>query len=122
MSSRVCHICGTEVGARESCPTCLKNFDSRRSATAMTIDERVVELEAICDVIEIPFDKIHQRIEELVGRPVWTHEIGWPELLVEEIRSQKPASFEDVLAKVPPHVGVIIVKLSRDETDKEGDR
>ena len=114
MNTRVCHICGTEVGARESCPTCLRNFDSRRSATAMTIDERVVELEAICGVVEIPFDKIHQRIEELVGRPVWTHEIGWPELLVEEIRSQKPASFEDVLAKVPTDKRVIVVMREKE--------
>ena len=35
------------------------------------------------------FSDLHKRIEELVGRPVWTHEIVFPELLYEEIRSGK---------------------------------
>lgn len=34
---------------------------------------------------EIEFSKIHKRLEELVGRPVWTHEFGlnWDGLIQE---------------------------------------
>ncbi|TET25239.1 MAG: hypothetical protein E3J76_01585 [Candidatus Aminicenantes bacterium] len=35
------------------------------------------------------FSDLHKRIEELVGRPVFTHEIAFPDLLYEEIKSGK---------------------------------
>lgn len=41
----------------------------------MTVAERLAEFDS-WRVVEIPFEKIHQRIEELVGGPVWTHQMG----------------------------------------------
>lgn len=38
------------------------------------------------------FSDLHKRIEELVGRPVWTHEMAFPAMLYEEIRTGKKGS------------------------------
>lgn len=33
---------------------------------------------------------VHKKLEEIMGRPVWTHEMGYPEMLIEELRHGKP--------------------------------
>lgn len=84
---RTCSRCGTETS--EECPSCLDWFENHRPDPAtMAPDERAAEMES-WKTVEISFDKIHQRIEELVGRPVWTHEMGlnWKGL-VEEVRNR----------------------------------
>lgn len=98
---RICHICGTVC--TDACPTCTAAFKHRRDATTMTAEERAVELESLVGVLEIDFDKLHQRITELVGRDVWTHELAHPENLVAEIRRGVPASIGDVLDQFAEH-------------------
>ncbi len=84
--TRICHICGTETGAKASCPTCVAAFSDRPPVLLMTIDERRTELAQWLGVLEIPFDLVHERIEELVGRPVQAYEMASPRSLVREIR------------------------------------
>ena len=72
--TRTCHICGTVTNTW--CPTCEAKFSSRRATVEMTGKERVAELALLLGPLEMHFSLVHQRIEELVGRPVWTHEIG----------------------------------------------
>jgi len=100
MSIRTCHICGTEELTGE-CPKCRENFESRQAADSMSIKDRVAELRLLSGPLEIEFDLVHQRIEELVGRPVWTHELANFEQLVDEVRSGETATFADVMGKVP---------------------
>jgi len=81
------------------CPRCAHEFQNRRPAAEMTGEERAVEMQT-WDHAVIDFGDIHQRIEELVGRSVWTHEMGsngWPRLL-EEARTWKHP--DDLLAHV----------------------
>lgn len=81
------------------CYICTKAWNARRTAAEMTGDERASEMQT-WDHAVIDFGKIHQRIEELVGRSVWTHEMGssgWPRLL-EEARTWKHP--DDLLAHV----------------------
>lgn len=67
----------------------------------MTPLERVNELNRWMACVTIPFDNIHKRIEELVGRSVWTHELALPDQLRAEIFGEiAPASMEDVLGKI----------------------
>ena len=65
-----------------------------RPVSDMTRDERVAEFQhwtGTDTVLTVEFSKWHKRIEELVGRPVWTHELGTQgcEWLLEEVRSGK---------------------------------
>lgn len=58
-----------------ACPECVAIME--RPVSEMTGDERAAELNHWGDtVLTVEFDKLHKRIEELVGRPVWTHELG----------------------------------------------
>jgi hypothetical protein len=75
------------------CIDCMEDFRNRRPASEMTSEERAVALENISPILTIPFSDLQQRIEELTGRPVWTHELGTGglERLAAEVRSNVEA-------------------------------
>ena len=116
MANRKCHFCQTECEDGKPCPTCVAAFPTRRPVISMTVKERLAELKLWFGVAEIDFQMIHQRIEELVGRPVWTHELAAPELLYAELTSGAPATFEEVVEKFPAELPVIILN-----TEEQGD-
>jgi hypothetical protein len=95
--TRTCHICGTITDTW--CPTCIMAYPNRRIAHEMTGDERAAEMEMWRGNLEIPFDLLHERIEELVGRPVWTHEMAKFEELIEEARTWNHIGMGEVLDK-----------------------
>jgi hypothetical protein len=95
------------------CAGCVADFEGRRHADDMTGDERAAEFERWCGILTIPFDKLHQRIEELVGRPVFTHELAGHaavSLLIEEARTRDHPSWQEIKEKIPAHVEVIEVQ------------
>jgi hypothetical protein len=81
----------------------------------MTPEERLAEFRSPGAILEIDWPKVHQRIEELVGRPVWTHELGTGGMayLEHEILTGHHPSMEGVLAKLPADKPVIVVGSSR---------
>lgn len=95
---RICHMCGDECVSY--CDRCVEAFETRTPVSKMTVDQRIAELVALSGPVEIPFPSIHKRIEELVGRPVWTHELGYFDSLVAEVRSGSRASLSDVIDKI----------------------
>jgi ferredoxin len=108
VSERVCTRCGTRCV--EACPTCTAEWEDRSDAASMSPEERVAEFESWGSVLEIDFPKLHKRIEELVGRPVWTHELARPELLRHEILTGDHPTLEGVMAKLPADKPVIVVE------------
>ena len=87
---RSCHIHETSCEDNQSCPDCVESYEALPDADTMTGDERATELEAWCGPLEIEFSLVHKRIQELVGRPVWTHEMGTSGMprLMEEARTR----------------------------------
>jgi hypothetical protein len=83
----------------------------------MNPDERAAALDALPERLEIEFAKIHQRVEELVGRPVFTHEMGTEgmQYLRHEILTGHQPDLEGVLAKLP-HDKMVVPVLAADET------
>ena len=64
-----------EVGETKGCKLCLRLLEV--DVATLTGGERAAELDSwLNNRTTIPFDLIHQRIEALVGRPVFTHEMG----------------------------------------------
>ena len=60
----------------------------------------------------LTFSDVHRRIEELAGRPVWTHELAMPESIVAEILSGEHPTMERIIEKMKelnPDVPVIVV-------------
>lgn len=104
MTTRVCHLHGTTVEASASCPDCLAWYETKPDAASMTPDERAAEMERWGGVLEIEFSLVHQRIEELVGRSVWTHEMGsrnYPALIEEARNRPGSISVDELLEKLP---------------------
>lgn len=69
----------------KGCPDCLAFLASPTDPAQMTGVERRAELDRWGKILTAPFDQVHERIEALVGRSVWTHEMGvtWDALLDE---------------------------------------
>lgn len=107
----VCDKHGSTVQGGTCCPDCVEAFANRRDAKTMTPQERADEFRWWGSILTIPFGDLQQRIEELVGRSVWTHELASPDRLIQEIERQQPASFSDVLGKIPDHVQTIVVAV-----------
>jgi len=97
---RVCHICGTITDT--FCPICTENFASRRPAKEMTIEEKIEEIEMWMGPLEIDFGLVHQRLEELFGRPVWTHEIADIWNMIKQLREKGSADYVPLEKFVPP--------------------
>ena len=110
MPERTCSRCGHLAAEDRECPACAEWFETRPDAAAMTPDERVAEFES-WRVCEIDFNKIHRRIEELVGRPVWTHEIGLNRAGLREearVRTGELPTVEKLVEGIPAENLVIV--------------
>ena len=111
-ATRVCHICGGTVPLEAYCQACEEAFLKRRLIGQMGVPERLIELrEWLEGPTEIHYMLIHKRIEELMGRPVWTHEIAYPESLYAELCSGGQPSMEEIIGKLPAHMPVIVVGI-----------
>lgn len=84
------------LGVPFGCPVHLAEMEQSPDPNSMTGDERADEVtQHLCSPMLVPMDLIHQRIEALVGRPVWTHEMARAEHLAEEARTwQHPVDLE----------------------------
>lgn len=59
----------------------------------------------------MPFDVFHAALEEALGRPVFTHEMAWPQALLRELLGEKPApSLSEIMDLVPADKRVVVVK------------
>ena len=60
------------------------------------IEERVRLLQALlCEPLGPEwtgktFGDVHEKVEQVMCRPTWTHEMAYPEMLIEELRNGKP--------------------------------
>lgn len=81
------------------CERCLYRLENAPKAADMTPEERAAEVQDFVDkkLLTVPFEKFHERMEEVVGRPVFTHEFARPENLIAEIRGAEPKVFDALL-------------------------
>lgn len=110
--ARDCHICGTHCEPGAFCPTCTASFEHRRQPEEMTGEERMAEMRQWGGALEISFDLLHKRIEELVGRSVWTHEMGldWQGLILEAGGRREAPTMEAICDLVPPEKRIIVTQ------------
>lgn len=61
----------------DGCPVCLRDYrDDARDPATMTPDERVAQVERLCGIVTVAVPVLLERLNQLVGRPVYTHEIA----------------------------------------------
>lgn len=103
METRVCHFCNAIISKKDYCIDCVDNWYLRLATETMTPDEREQEFRSFDGPMEVPFELYHKRIEQLVGRPIWTHEIGlnWEGLCKECRWENRPATMNEILTLIP---------------------
>lgn len=97
----------------------------QRPVGAMTGDERADELQHWFDsVLTVEFEKLHGRIEQLVGRPVFTHElgsVGTPNLVREARGQQHPVDLEahavGLMDQIAGSRPVMVVRVAPEDID-----
>lgn len=76
MGEIICNTHGIALDLSAGCHACLAEWDALPDPNTMTGHQRREELDRHCKQLTVPFPMVHKRIEALVGRPVYTHEIG----------------------------------------------
>ncbi len=110
--TRVCALCGRIIPIKEYCNACIERVANLPAPQTMTIAERLAEFDSYDTALTIPFQQLHQRVEGLVGRPVWTHEFAlWDRLRTEIVSGEQP-TIEQIMGKataINPNLKVITV-------------
>lgn len=105
------------------CPVCCERFASALSADLMTPDQRVAEIRQLREANRVPLEAWAERISDLCGRRVMTHEFCTPvfPMLIEEARTRVHPTQEQILNKmqiIRPGVPVIVIDAEDDDPDK----
>jgi hypothetical protein len=75
--------------------------------TYRQIAEFQIEQDRLC----MPFDIFHEAIEKTLGRPVFTHEFAFSDVIRKELYGEKePPTFEEICALIPKEK-LIVLKL-----------
>lgn len=92
-----------ELGIEHGCPDHNREILARPDPATMTREERAEELDTFAGPMWSGLNVMKGRIDALVGRPVFTHEMSssnWPYLL-HEVRTGIVPSMDGVMAKFP---------------------
>jgi hypothetical protein len=71
--------------------------------------EQVVRFQMFQERLCMDFSHFHKCVEDVLGRPVFTHEFGFRDDMVREYLGEKEApSFEDIINLIPSEKRIII--------------
>ena len=75
-------------------------------------DEKIVRFQLFEAKLCIPFNRFHEAIEKVLGRPVYTHEFGLNyDGIVEEYLGEKDApTLEEIINMIPEEKRIVIFK------------
>lgn len=111
------------TGTRGDCAPCNADIAGRPDPASMSGDERADEVRALLhDANAYRVSDIHKRLEQLVGRPVWTHEFVTDTRLIEEARgAAHPTDLRqhviDSLRAVAGDKPIIVIELDDETSD-----
>lgn len=79
--------------------------------------EEIVKVQLFQDRLCLPFDIFHQAVEQVFGRPVWTHEFANQQRLIDEYLGDRPMpTLEEIIALIPEEKRIITFGLG--DTDE----
>lgn len=71
--------------------------------------EQIVKFQLFQDRICLPFDLYHKSLQEVLKRPVYTHEIGCRDWLINEyLKKKKAPTFEEIINLIPKEKRIVI--------------
>lgn len=109
-----------EHGLQYGCPNCRERLLNGRDVATMTPQERVEEMRRILGPCFGGFDAVWKRVDQLVGRGTYTHELAYPEYLEHEIMTGSVPTTEGIIAKLPHDKPVLVVSASDDNESPGG--
>ena len=72
-------------------------------------DEDIVKFQLFQKFLAIPFYRYHEAMEKVLGRPVFTHEFAYSDILIEEYKKDRPApTFQEIIDLIPKEKLIII--------------
>lgn len=76
---------------------------------AWTPDE-IVKFQLFQSFLAVPFDKFHEALEAVLGRPVFTHELelNYDGIVAEYLKEKPAPTFEEVINLIPEEKRIII--------------
>ena len=70
----------------------------------------IVSFQLYQDRLAIPFDKFHKALEDVLERPVWTHELADRNRIQAEVEGKIPKpTFGDIMSLIPEKKRIIIM-------------
>lgn len=70
---------------------------------------QIAEFQLFQEKLCMPFNIFHEALEKTLGRPVWTHEMAFPENLRKEFMGEKRApTLEEIVNLIPAEKRIII--------------
>ena len=79
-------------------------------------DEEIFEFQLNTDLVCMPWGEFHRAAESALGRPVWTHEFAFPDLLRKEFRGEREAPTITEIVNLIPEDKRIVIALGREAT------
>lgn len=71
--------------------------------------DQIVRFQMFQDRLCMPFDKFHEAVEKVLGRPVFTHEFANLDNMMQEYLGTKPApTFQEILDLIPAEKRIVI--------------
>jgi len=96
------------------CPAHNADMDARPDPSTMTREDRAAELQTLMsEDLWCSWGRMHARVDGLVGRSVYTHEMASPDYLVHEILTGTVPTIDGIVAKFPPEMKVIVAERTR---------
>lgn len=70
----------------------------------------IVKFQLFTDELAIPFDLFHKALEEALGRPVWTHELGlnFDGIALEFLGEKDAPTMEEIINLIPEEKRILI--------------
>jgi hypothetical protein len=100
-----------EIGSNVGCADCLEMI--RRDPATMTGDEKAEEVRSLLqEVMSIPFEPLWKRIDALVGRETYNHELGLAvDRLIEEARGTRTLTSTDEIVNDLRNTGKPVIEV-----------
>ena len=100
MEKYICPRHDIELLKKDACPKCLEIINS---VVPDAQADRLEELKFWCEeprILTVNIGNLLERVEKLMGRPVWDLELAHPEDLIHELETNQKINFDRVLDKI----------------------
>jgi|LAHQ01.1.fsa_nt_gb hypothetical protein len=71
---------------------------------------QIVEFQLFVAELCMPFEKLHEALEEALGRSVWIHELASDNIINEFLGKRKKPTMEEIINLIPEEKRIILIK------------